>query len=109
MGLSYICQGDNAVEKGGISQRNHTDSNAESKTYSKNLNKTGFPTRSEVTDAAHASMAECVMINKGPHIVESVKTLIDILNKSGRHHWKKRNMMRPLNIAENFILNLDIR
>ncbi len=69
-----------------------------------NLNKTGFPTRSEVTDAAHASMAECVMINKGPHVIEAIKTLKAILNKNGRHHWKKRNMMRPLNIANQFFL-----
>jgi pyruvate kinase len=69
-----------------------------------NLNKTGFPTRSEVTDAAHASMAECVMINKGPHVIEAIKTLKAILNKNGRHHWKKRNMMRPLNIANQFFV-----
>jgi pyruvate kinase len=69
-----------------------------------NLNKTGFPTRSEVTDAAHASMAECVMINKGPHIIEAMTTLKAILNKNGRHHWKKRNMMRPLNIANQFFI-----
>jgi pyruvate kinase len=30
-----------------------------------NLNKSGIATRSEITDVAHAAMAECVMINKG--------------------------------------------
>jgi pyruvate kinase len=70
-----------------------------------NLNKSGVPTRSEITDAAHASMAECVLINKGPHTVQVLKTLKDILNKNGRHHWKKRNMMRPLAIASQFFKN----
>jgi len=28
-------------------------------------NKHGFTTRSEITDAAHAAEADCVMINKG--------------------------------------------
>ncbi len=69
-----------------------------------NLNKTGFPTRSEATDAAHASMAECVMINKGPHVIEALQTLKAILNKNGTHHWKKRNMMRTLNIANQFFI-----
>ncbi len=31
------------------------------------LNKSGIATRSEITDAAHAAMAECVMLNKGSH------------------------------------------
>ena len=33
------------------------------------LNKSGIATRSEITDAAHAAMAECVMLNKGSHII----------------------------------------
>ncbi len=67
-----------------------------------NLNKSGIPTRAEITDAAHASMAECVMINKGENTVKVLKSLKEILNRNGRHHWKKRHMMRKLAIAENF-------
>ena len=36
---------------------------------------TGQPSRAEVTDAAMAERAECVMLNKGPHIGEAVRAL----------------------------------
>ena len=39
------------------------------------LTKNGFPTRAEMTDAALGQRAECVMLNKGKHILEAVKTL----------------------------------
>ncbi|MCE9533240.1 MAG: pyruvate kinase, partial [Planctomycetes bacterium] len=35
-----------------------------------NLAKQGRPSRAEITDAAMGERAECVMLNKGPHIVE---------------------------------------
>src|SRR5665647_3900937 len=47
------------------------------------LNKSGIATRSEITDAAHAAMAECVMINKGDHTIEVIETLRDILHRIG--------------------------
>ncbi len=65
-------------------------------------NKSGIATRSEVTDAAHAAKAECVMLNKGDYIVDTIKLLKTILNKSGGHRHKKRYTMRPLNIATHF-------
>ena len=34
------------------------------------LAKEGLPTRAEVTDAAMANRAECVMLNKGPYILD---------------------------------------
>jgi pyruvate kinase len=67
------------------------------------LNKSGMATRSEITDAAHAVMAECVMINKGPHTIEVIETLRDILQRSGGHHVKKRFIFRPLSIAQDFL------
>lgn len=67
------------------------------------LNKSGMATRSEITDAAHAVMAECVMINKGPHTIEVIETLRDILQRSGGHHVKKRFIFRPLSIAQKFL------
>ncbi|MDN3656713.1 pyruvate kinase [Ferruginibacter paludis] len=67
------------------------------------LNKTGIATRSEITDAGHAAMAECVMINKGDHTIEVIETLSNILRRTGGHHIKKRFTFRPLSIAENFI------
>ncbi|HEY3665990.1 MAG TPA: pyruvate kinase, partial [Polyangiaceae bacterium] len=36
------------------------------------LAKEGIPTRAEVTDAAMANRAECVMLNKGPHIMDAI-------------------------------------
>ncbi|MCB0669311.1 MAG: pyruvate kinase, partial [Saprospiraceae bacterium] len=68
-----------------------------------NLNKAGLATRSEVIDAAHAAMAECVMINKGTHTIEVIETLRDILLRSGGHHLKKRFTFRPLQIASRFV------
>ena len=42
------------------------------------LAKTGAPSRAEVTDAAAAQRAECVMLNKGPYILDAIRAL-------GRH------------------------
>lgn len=67
------------------------------------LNKSGIATRSEATDAARAAHAECVMLNKGKHLLTVLATLRDILHRSGGHHLKKRYVFRPLNIAEQFL------
>ena len=66
------------------------------------LNKSGIATRSEITDAAHGIMAECVMLNKGDHVIRTLETLKDILQRSGEHRIKKRYTFRPLKIAERF-------
>lgn len=68
-----------------------------------NMNKMGMATRSEITDAAHAALADCVMINKGTHIIRTIETLRDILLRSGGHHVKKRYTFRPLAIASRFM------
>jgi pyruvate kinase len=39
------------------------------------LAKTGMPSRAEVTDAAMAVRAECVMLNKGDYIVDAIDSL----------------------------------
>lgn len=70
------------------------------------LNKKGIATRSEVTDAARATQAECVMLNKGKYLLTVLATLQDILHRSGGHHAKKRYVFRPLKIAERFLKNL---
>jgi pyruvate kinase len=67
------------------------------------LNKSGMATRSEITDAGHAAMAECVMINKGDYTIEVIESLRDILYRTGLHHCKKRFIFRPLSIAKSFI------
>jgi len=67
------------------------------------LNKTGFATRSEMTDAAMGVMAECVMLNKGVHMVKTIQVLDNILKRQIGHVDKKRYIMRPLGIAKNFL------
>lgn len=44
-----------------------------------NLAKKGLPSRSEITDVVEAQQADCVMLNKGPYILESIKLLDSIL------------------------------
>src|SRR5512142_2458732 len=60
------------------------------------LARTGRPSRAEITDAAMGVRAECVMLNKGPHIVDAVTTLDDILRRMADHHYKKTALLRPL-------------
>jgi pyruvate kinase len=67
------------------------------------LAKEGIPSRAEITDAAMGERAECVMLNKGPHIVEAVRTLDDILTRMAAHQIKKRALLRPLNLAGRFL------
>jgi pyruvate kinase len=43
------------------------------------LAKKGRPSRAEITDAAMAQRADCVMLNKGPHIIEAIKMLDEII------------------------------
>jgi pyruvate kinase len=66
------------------------------------LAKEGIPSRAEITDAAMGHRAECVMLNKGPHILRAVQTLDDILHRMRRHQDKKRPMLRPLHLASAF-------
>jgi len=49
-------------------------------------------------DPAHSASAcnECVMLNKGPHILDAVRTLDDILRRMQTHRSKKRSLLRAL-------------
>ncbi|MGE0191409.1 MAG: pyruvate kinase [Planctomycetota bacterium] len=64
------------------------------------LAKTGTPSRAEITDAAMGVRAECVMLNKGPHVVEAVRVLGDILRRMKDHQVKKRPLLRRLHLAD---------
>ena len=64
------------------------------------LAKSGLPTRAEVSDAAMGVRAECVMLNKGPFIVDAVTLLDDVLHRMRAHHSKKRSMLRRLESFE---------
>jgi pyruvate kinase len=61
--------------------------------------RTGIPSRAEVTDAAMGAQAECVMLNKGPHIVATVAFLGGLLERMQEHHTKKRALLRALRVA----------
>jgi pyruvate kinase len=60
------------------------------------LARTGRATRAEITDAAMSDRAECVMLNKGPHIVEAIRSLDSILTRMQEHQSKKRSLLRRL-------------
>ena len=64
------------------------------------LAKTGIPSRAEVTDAAMGVRAECVMLNKGEHILDTVRFLDHVLHRMQAHHSKKRSMLRRLAVAQ---------
>jgi len=67
-----------------------------------NLAKRGLPSRAEITDASLGQRAECVMLNKGPHIIAAVRVLDDILHRMAGHQSKKSSMLRPLKLARCF-------
>jgi pyruvate kinase len=67
-----------------------------------NLAKEGTPSRAEITDAAMGHRAECVMLNKGPHLQQAVRVLDDILKRMEAHQSKKRAMLRSLRLATEF-------
>lgn len=66
------------------------------------LTKKGVASRAEISDAAMSVRAECVMLNKGAYILESVAALSRILSKMSDHQKKKRPQMRELSLAGRF-------
>jgi pyruvate kinase len=61
-----------------------------------NFVKKGVRNRAEMTDAAMAERAECVMLNKGPYAREAVRMLDDVLGRMEGHQFKKTSRMRAL-------------
>lgn len=66
-----------------------------------NLTKKGIPTRAEITDAAMAQRAACVMLNKGPYLEQTVKMLDQILCKMQRIQNKKGALLPKLEFNDN--------
>ncbi len=66
------------------------------------LAQVGLPSRAEISDASIGERAECVMLNKGPYIVEAVRVLDDILRRMQDHQSKKSALLRRLHLARNF-------
>lgn len=57
------------------------------------LAKKGMPSRSEITDITSSVQAECVMLNKGPHIGEAIAFLDDVLLNVESTHNKKEVLL----------------
>jgi len=51
--------------------------------------KKGLPSRAEISDAALSQRADCVMLNKGPHILAAIRMLDDILRRVQAHQNKR--------------------
>jgi pyruvate kinase len=58
--------------------------------------RTGQPSRAEVSDASMAQRAECVMLNKGPHVEATIVVLDDIMRRMSGHQRKKTPQLRSL-------------
>lgn len=71
------------------------------------LAKSGLPSRAEITDAAMGGRAECVMLNKGPHILAAIRVLDNILQRMTAHQKKKSSLLRKLHWWEQTAAHCD--
>ncbi len=62
--------------------------------------KKGLPSRAEISDAAMSQQADCVMLNKGPHIIAAIRMLDNILRRMQKHRFKKTARLRKLSLGE---------
>lgn len=60
------------------------------------LIKDGQPNRGEMTDAAMSARAECVMLNKGPHVAAALRCLDELFVRMAAHQQKKSPRLRAL-------------
>ena len=58
--------------------------------------KKGTRSRPEFTDAAMAVRAECVMLNKGPYILDAIEALVSVMVRMHEHQRKKFSRLRAL-------------
>lgn len=58
--------------------------------------KKGVRSRGEFTDAAMSVRAECVMLNKGPYIIQALRALGHVLARMQDHQSKKVSRLRAL-------------
>ncbi|SHG03791.1 pyruvate kinase [Arenibacter palladensis] len=68
--------------------------------------KKGMATRAEISDATISAQAECVMLNKGPFIVEATKTLKNVLQRMEAHSQKSKKTLRALKVAKMGLKNI---
>jgi pyruvate kinase len=60
------------------------------------LIKDGVANRGEMTDAAMSARAECVMLNKGPHVARALQILDGLFVRMAEHQEKKTPRLRAL-------------
>lgn len=58
--------------------------------------KQDLPSRAEITDAAMAERAECVMLNKGPYLFNALDVLDSVVSRMQHHQLKKTAQFRAL-------------
>lgn len=58
--------------------------------------KQDIPSRAEITDAAMAERAECVMLNKGPYLFNALDILDSVVSRMQQHQLKKTAQFRAL-------------
>jgi pyruvate kinase len=61
-----------------------------------NLAKKGRPSRAEITDAAMAQRADCIMLNKGPHIISAINMLDNIIRSMQKSTDTRKPKVRIL-------------
>ena len=61
-----------------------------------NLAKKGLPSRSEITDTVNATKSECIMLNKGPHILQAIRLLDEIIVSMERYQEKNAPILPML-------------
>ncbi|MCB0548048.1 MAG: hypothetical protein KDD19_10720 [Phaeodactylibacter sp.] len=64
-----------------------------------NMAKRGIPSRAEITDAAMAQRAECVMLNKGEYILNAIQLLDTILKDLEPYQEKNAPMLPAMELA----------
>jgi len=52
--------------------------------------------RAEITDAAMAERAECILLNKGPYVFDALAVLENVVARMERHQKKKTAQLRAL-------------
>ncbi len=66
------------------------------------LAKRGLPSRAEITDVSASQQAECVMLNKGPYMTQTIKTLDYILTQLQGYGIKQTRILPSLKMPPSF-------
>jgi pyruvate kinase len=66
------------------------------------LAKKGLPSRAEITDLVMAERADCVMLNKGPHILKTIRFLDEIMRSMEPYQEDKAPALPSLDLTEDW-------